>query len=221
MAATETAYRVLRLEEAALAAGDDDRRRVPIRRDLDIGAFGVNGYYQAKAGGQVIREHDELGPFAGGHEELYVVVQGGCTFTIEGDEVDAPAGAVVFVGDPAAKRASVATEDGTIVVAVGAKRGEAFRLSPYDAMSEFGPAYQAKDYERALAALNDALEEYPGNAGITYNAACMEALLGKDEDALAHLRYAVAEWPGARELAAEDDDFVSLRANPEFQKLVG
>jgi hypothetical protein len=221
MAATETAYRVLHLEEAALAAGDDDRRRVPIRRDLDIGAFGVNGYYQAKAGEQVIREHDELGPFAGGHEELYVVVQGGCTFTIEGDEVDAPAGAVVFVGDPAAKRASVATQDGTIVVAVGAKRGEAFRLSPYEAMSEFGPAYQAKDYERALAVVNDTLEEYPGNAGITYNAACMEALLGKDGDALAHLRHAVAEWPRARELAAEDDDFVSVRDNPEFQKLVG
>jgi hypothetical protein len=41
MAATESAYRVLDLEEASLAAG-------PLRRDFDIGAFGVNALYQAK-----------------------------------------------------------------------------------------------------------------------------------------------------------------------------
>jgi len=87
MAATETTYRILHLEEAALAAGDGDRRRVPLRRDFDIGAFGVNAVYQAKAGEQVVMEHDELGPFAGGHEELYLVFKGGCTFTIDGDEL--------------------------------------------------------------------------------------------------------------------------------------
>jgi tetratricopeptide (TPR) repeat protein len=220
MAATETTYRILHLEEAALTAGDGDRRRVPLRRDFDIGAFGVNALYQAKAGEQLVMEHDELGPFAGGHEELYLVVQGGCTFTIDGDEVDAPAGTVVFIGDPGTTRSSVASEDGTILLAVGGKRGEAFRLSPYDAMSEFNPSYAAKDYERALAVLNEVLEEYPGNPGITYNVACMEALLGKDDDALTHLAYAVAEWPRAKELAADDDDFASLRDKPEFQKLV-
>jgi tetratricopeptide (TPR) repeat protein len=220
MATTETTYRVLHLEEAALAAGDGDRRRVPLRRDFDIGAFGVNAVYQAKAGEQIVMEHDELGPFAGGHEELYLVFKGGCTFTIDGDEVDAPAGTVVFVGDPATKRSSVATEDGTILVAVGGKRGEAFRPSPYDAMSEFSPSYVAKDYERALAVLNEVLDEYPGNPGITYNVACMEALLGRKDDALEHLRYAVTEWPRAQELAADDEDFVSLRDEEEFQKLV-
>jgi tetratricopeptide (TPR) repeat protein len=220
MATTETTYRVLHLEEAALAAGDGDRRRVPLRRDLDIGAFGVNAVYQATAGEQIVMEHDELGPFAGGHEELYLVFKGGCTFTIEGEEVDAPAGTALFVGDLGAKRSSIAAEDGTILVVVGAKRGEAFRPSPYDAMSEFNPSYVAKDYERALAVLNEALEEYPGNPGITYNVACMEALLGRKDDALEHLRHAVAGWERARELAPEDDDFVSLRDDPEFQKLV-
>jgi tetratricopeptide (TPR) repeat protein len=220
MATTETTYRVLHLEEAALAAGDGDRRRVPLRRDFDIGAFGVNAVYQAKAGEQIVMEHDELGPFAGGHEELYLVFKGGCAFTIDGDEVEAPAGTVVFVGNPATKRSSVATEDGTILVAVGGKRGEAFRPSPYDAMSEFNPSYVAKDYERALAVLNEVLDEYPGNPGITYNVACMEALLGRKDDAFGHLRYAVAEWPRAKELAADDDDFVSLRDDEEFQKLI-
>src|SRR5262249_22433880 len=129
MAATETAYRVLQLEEAALAAGDSDRRRVPLRRDFDVAAFGVNAFYQAKTGEQVVFEHDELGPFAGGHEELYLVAKGGCTFTIDGEVVDAPQGTVVFVR-PEVKRGSIATEDGTIVLAVGGKAGEAFRPTP-------------------------------------------------------------------------------------------
>jgi tetratricopeptide (TPR) repeat protein len=220
MAATETAFRVLHLEEAALAAGDGDRRRVSLRRDLDIGAFGVNAVYQAKAGEEVVMEHDELGPFAGGHEELYIVVKGGCAFTIDGNEQDAPAGTAVFVADTATRRSSVATEAGTIVVIVGAKRGEAFRPSPYDAMSEFGPSYNAQDYERALAVLNEVLDEYPGNAGITYNIACMEALLGKREEALAHLREALEAWPRFKELASGDDDLESLRGNPAFRQLV-
>ena len=122
MATTETAYSVLQLEEAAHAAGDGDRRRVPLRKDFDIGAFGVNAIYQAKSGETVITEHDEVGPFAGGHEELYLVMKGGCRFTIDGDEIDAPTGTAVFVGDPATRRGSVATEDGTIVVAVPNRR---------------------------------------------------------------------------------------------------
>ena len=220
MAATETTYRILDLEEAALAAGDDDRRRVALRKDLDIGSFGINAVYQAKAGGNVIGEHDENGPFAGGHEELYLVIEGGCTFTIDGDEVEVPAGSVAYVGDPASKRKAVATADGTIVVAIGGRPGEAYRLSPYEAMSEFGPSYQTGDYERALAVLNDVLGDYPGNPGITFNIACMEARLGRTDDALEHLRFAIENWPRAKELAPEDEDLESLRDNPEFQKLV-
>jgi len=220
MAATETTYRVLRLEEAALAAGDADRRRVPLRRDFDIGAFGVNAIYQAKAGETVVIEHDELGPFAGEHEELYVVVKGGCTFAIDGDELHAPAGTVVYVGAPGARRSSVATQDGTILLAVGGKRGAPFRVSPYEKMADFNPPYLEKDYATALAILEDALVEYPGNPGITYNVACMEALLGRPDDALAHLAHAIDGWPRARELAADDDDFAALRDNAEFRQLV-
>jgi hypothetical protein len=132
MAATETAYRVLDLEAAAQALGDADRRRVPLRRDFDIGAFGVNAIYQAKAGETVVIEHDELGPFAGGHEELYVVVKGGCTFTIDGEDVDAPAGTFVYIEDPAAKRAAQATTDDTLVLAMGSLRGKPYEVLGWD-----------------------------------------------------------------------------------------
>jgi alpha/beta hydrolase family protein len=218
MAATQTAYRVLQLEEEAFT-GEGNRRRVALRRELEIGAFGINAIYQAKAGEPVVNEHDETSPFAGGHEELYLVVRGGCTFTVEGDEFAAPAGAAVFVGDPAAKRKSVATEDGTIVVAIGGKRGEAYRPVPYDAQTGFGEAYNEKDYEQAIAILNGALEQYPGNAGLTYNLACMEALVGREDEALAHLEEALV-WEPFKELAANDDDFASLRDKPEFRRLL-
>jgi hypothetical protein len=49
MAATQTAYGVVSIGER-LAEAEDDRGRVQLRKDLDIGAFGVNAIYQRKAG---------------------------------------------------------------------------------------------------------------------------------------------------------------------------
>jgi quercetin dioxygenase-like cupin family protein len=67
---------------------------------------------QGQSGAFVVGEQDALGPGASGHEELYVVVAGACTFTVDGEDVDAPRGTAVFVGNPAAKRSARATEDG-------------------------------------------------------------------------------------------------------------
>src|SRR4051812_2673641 len=184
MAATTTSYSTLSLEEAAREAAERGfglplgggapapenagRGRVAVRRDLDINSFGVNAYYQASAGGIVIGEHDELGPGSSGHEELYVVVSGGATFTVDGDEVEAPHGTAVFVRDPASKRAARATEDGTIVFIVGGRPGEAFRPSAGEAMSGFFQHYRDEEYEAALAVVQGALEQYPGNALLLY-----------------------------------------------------
>ena len=63
----------------------------PVRRTLGVGAFGVNAY-AADAGQQVVEDHDETGSGAGGHEELYVVMRGHARFTLDGDDVEAPAG---------------------------------------------------------------------------------------------------------------------------------
>jgi hypothetical protein len=103
---------------------------VRLRRDLDVGAFGVSAAFQKKAGERLIREHDEANPGADQHEELYVVVQGSATFTVDGEEIEAPQGTTVFVRDPASKRGATATADNTIVVSVGGRRGEAYRLAP-------------------------------------------------------------------------------------------
>jgi tetratricopeptide (TPR) repeat protein len=217
--AAETSYRVLSLPQEA-REGDDDRVFIRLRRTLDIGAFGAGAVFQAKAGEEVINEHDELGPGADGHEELYVVVQGSAAFTVDGDEIDAPHGTVVFV-QPRATRKAVATSDETIVLAVGGRRGEAYRLPPGAELFDFFEHYNDKDYEGALAACHVALEKFPGNALILYNVACMESLLGRADEAVATLRTAVEKWPKFKENAEKDDDFASLREDPRFAELIG
>src|SRR4051794_35315544 len=79
----------------------------PIRKQLGIHAFGVNAWTAKEADARLISEHDEA---PSGHEELYLVVAGRATFTVGGDEIDAPTGTLVFVGDPAVKRGAVAAE---------------------------------------------------------------------------------------------------------------
>jgi tetratricopeptide (TPR) repeat protein len=219
MATTETSYRVLSLPDRA-HEGDDERVYIRLRRELDLGAFGASATYQAKAGEDVVGEHDELGPGADKHEELYVVVQGSATFTLDGEEVDAPHGTVVFV-QPGTMRKAVATSDETIVFAVGGRRGEAYRPPPGAELSDFFEHYNAKDYEGALAACYVALEKHPGNALFLYNIACMQSLLGRGDEALETLRTAVDGWPKFKENAQKDDDFESLREDPRFLELVG
>ena len=233
MATTKTPFSVISLAEAAAAAAErgfgldadpdpqDGRRgRVYVRRDLDIGSFGVNAFYQSTSGAPVIAEHDEAGPGAGGHEELYVVVEGSCTFTVDGEEVDAPRGTALFVGDPASKRSARATEDRTIVLVVGGRPGEAFRPGPAEAMGPFFRLYRDGDYQGALSACREALELYPGNALILYNIACLESLLGRTEEALEPLGESLAAWPEYKNLAADDDDLAALRGDARFRALV-
>jgi hypothetical protein len=229
----ETAYLVILLEGAARAAAergfgletnpDGDtgiRGRVYVRRDFDIGSFGVNAFYQAMTGSIVVGEHDETGPGASGHEELYVVLEGGCTFTVDGEDVDATRGTAVFVRDPAAKRSARATEDRTIVLVVGGRRGEAFKVGPGEALGPFFRNYREGDYEGALAACREALELHPGNALILYNVACLESRLGRPDAALAALAESLAAWPGYRELAEGDEDLGPLKETDRFQALL-
>jgi tetratricopeptide (TPR) repeat protein len=214
MTATKAPYALISLDDPG------DRRRTAIRRELGIESFGVNAYHQATAGERVIGEHDELGPGANKHEELYLVVSGSCTFTIDGQTVEAPRGSALFVQDPASKRSAVANEDGTTVVVVGGRPGAAFEISAGEAMGDFYAKYEQKDYAGALAACLEAIETHPGNPHILYNIGCFESLLGNKEEALDALSDALPAWPPFKELAKEDSDLDALRDDPRFQELV-
>jgi hypothetical protein len=106
----------------------------PIRSTLGIRAFGINAYAAEHAGDRLFNEHDETESFAGRqqHEELYVVLEGRATFTVDGEEVDAPARTLVFVESPASRRGAVAAEPGTSVLALGGPVGEAYEPGPWE-----------------------------------------------------------------------------------------
>jgi quercetin dioxygenase-like cupin family protein len=107
----------------------------PVRRHLGIEAFGANARVAREAGEVLVMAHDERanGPFGtAGHEELYVVLRGRATFTVDGREVDAPAGTLVFVRDPGLERSAVAVEPDTAVLAVGGAPGVAYRVAAWE-----------------------------------------------------------------------------------------
>ena len=187
-------------------------RRRAVRERFGIEAFGVNAF-TTDSGADVISPHTEVS-----HEELYVVVSGRARFTVDGEEVEAPQGTIVFVRNPAATRGATAEEPDTTVLAEGAPRGAAFTVSDWEGASEFWPLYQAKDYDAAVAALERALEQRPDSSSILYNLACCEALAGRREDALAHLQGSLELDPSIGEFAGQDDDFASIKDDPEFQR---
>ena len=183
----------------------------PIRRPLGITAFGINAY-TGNEGEHVVEVHDE-GQL--GHEEVYVVIEGRARFTLGGDEVDVDAGGFVFLRDPRTERGAVALEDGTTVLAVGGKPGQ-HEPSAWEWFFAATPARDRGDYDEALAIIDDGLEHKPDHPALLYNLARYEVLLGRPGDALPHLRTALEAEPLLVELAAKDDDFASLRDDPEF-----
>jgi tetratricopeptide (TPR) repeat protein len=207
-------------EEFAEGQDREGRVFVGVRRKLDVGSFGATAVRAAASGTDIVREHDELGPGADRHEELYFVASGHAAFTVDGEEIDAPSGTFVFVRDPESKRAAVTKEDETTLLILGGRPGQAWRVPPGESLFEFFPLHEAKDYEGAAAVAREVLADYPGNGLALYNLACCESLLGKTEKAIAHLDEALAAAPSLKENARTDEDFVAIREDDRFKALV-
>ena len=199
----------------------EPQSRLYLRRHFDIASFGIGAYVADEPGDEVIEEHDETGSLAGGHEELYLVLRGRATFFVDGDEIDAPPGTLVFVGDPATRRKATAQEPGTTVLALGGVPGEAFRPAPWESIAGFDEPLSQGDYDGARQILDRRLEQYPRNVGIHFNLACVESLAGRKDAALEHHREAVTRGDERMlRLARTDDDLVPLREDPRFEELV-
>lgn len=209
-------YRVTAIDGADAVAMLDGSTWWRLRSTLGVEAFGVNAWTAHAAGEPVIGEHDEVDTGAAGHEELYLVVAGRATFTVDGGEVDAPAGTVVFVKDPGAKRGAVAREAGTTVLVVGGTPGRAYEVAPWERNAAALRFWESEDWEGAIAELRELHEAEPESAGILYNLACAEARLGRADDALEHLAASVALFAGFADNAQTDDDLASLRDDPRF-----
>jgi tetratricopeptide (TPR) repeat protein len=201
---------------AAPGTADDGRKRFDVRRTLDITGFGVSAF-SAPSGVVVINEHDETLLGEAGQQELYIVVNGAATFEIDGESMEAPTGALVHV-QPAAKRKATATEDGTMILVVGGTPGKAYEPAPQEAADAFA-AYNAGDYEEAIAKQLVVVEKQPENPIAHFNAGCFAARAGRADEAIEHLRRSVEINDRTKELMATDEDLDSIREDPRFAEL--
>ena len=202
------------LEELPINKGEFVWR--PVRRRFGITAFGTNAY-TADAGQRVVEEHSE----SGGHQELYVVLRGRATFTLDGEEIDAPAGTLVFA-QPGTKRGAIAAEDGTAVLGVGAKPGEIFEPSPWEDSFAAGSYADLGQVEKAREIMDAALAARPDDWRAHYNYACLLALNDEPEAAITELQRAYELEPKeVGDYAGRDSDLDSIRDDPRVSAIAG
>jgi tetratricopeptide (TPR) repeat protein len=192
----------------------------PLRRLLGIRAFGLNAYVARGAGDQLIESHDETGVGSGRHEEAYFVISGHATFTVDGEEIDAPAGTIVFVPDVEAKRSAVAVAPNTTAFVVGGPADRPLPTSPFEYWFVAEAPYSRGDYATAIEIASEGLEQWPDHPVLHYQLACYQALAGHAEPALDHLERASHADLRVKEWAATDDDLDSLRSEPRFANIV-
>jgi len=208
----EQGWQAVRIGELESLAGPGTLRWTPLRRHFGITAFGVNAYSAEEVGQEVVEEHTEQ---TLGHEELYVVVSGRASFRLGAEQLDAPAGTAVFIRDPAVRRAAVAAEPGTTVLAIGGKPGS-HEISTWEYSFAGYGHLAAGDVERGLAVVREGLEAQGESARLLYDLACLESRAGRRDDALEHLARAVALDPKFGEHAQDDPDLDELRGDPRF-----
>ena len=122
----------------------------------------------------------------------------------------------MFIRDPLVKRHARAEEPGTQVLAVGGPRDAPYEPSPWEDYFAAERHRISGNYEAYVAELEDAAVRRPDHPATLYNLACAEALAGRPDDALGHLRRALELKPEWAETASKDEDFVALRDRPDW-----
>jgi len=203
-------YEIASLTGVESLKGPGTLRWTPLRKHFGITAFGINAYTATEVGQDVVEEHSEERL---GHEELYLVVSGRATFVLDGEEVEVPAGSVVFLRDPKVKRYARAEEAGTTVLAVGGKPGS-HEISGWE---YFFAAYAVadEDLDRALAELEAGLAEKPDHPPLHYHLACINARAGRLHQARRQLDRALELDPELQAYADADEDLAPLRVAGE------
>ena len=190
----------------------------PIRYHFGITSFGVNAWTGREVGDRIINEHDEADD--DGEEELYLVQRGRASFELDGERVEAPAGALVFLR-PGVKRTAFAEEPGTTIIAVGGTPGRVYEPNGFEIWAPIVPLYKEGEYAEAADRGQELIEAHPEYPMLLYNVACCESLAGRTADAIEHLRLAIERSDRFRSFAAGDSDFDPAREDPAFKKLVG
>jgi tetratricopeptide (TPR) repeat protein len=199
---------------------DDGREPYrPVRHHFGITAFGVTSWTGRAAGDRIINEHAEDDEPDYPNEELYLVLNGRAAFELDGERVDAPAGTLVFA-QPGTKRTAFAEEPETTILAIGGVRGKPYEPNGWELWAPMNPLYQAGDYAAAADRGRELIEANPQYGTPLYNLACCEALAGRTDDAIEHLRRALEKSERLRSFAKSDSDLDSLRDEPAFKALI-
>jgi hypothetical protein len=178
----------------------------PVRGALGTRIVGMGGYTADRAGQVVIEGHTESEDGLN-HEEVYLVLRGRATFTLDGTELDAPAGTFVAVLDPAVHRRAVAAEAGTAVIALGAL--PTFVPSDSEWIERARPHLRS-DPARAIAILEDLRTTKPDGPVAEVAAAFIAIARGDEPAARAALSALVARRPDLVPVLAEDEDLERL-----------
>ena len=179
----------------APGATDDGRQRFDVRRRLEITSFGIQAF-RAPSG---------------------VDLNGAATFEVDGESIDAPAGSLVHV-QPTSKRKATSKEDGTTIMVVGGTPGKPYEPAPEEAREAFA-AYSEGDYDTAIVKQRIVVEKRPNDPVSHFNAACFAARAGRADEAIDHLRDAVAINDRVKELMATDEDLDSIREDVRFAEI--
>ena len=94
-----------------------------------VGSFGIAAYVAEAAGDLFTTDHTESDTR---HEELFFVASGRASISVAGETVDAPAGTLVYISDPAVARGATAVEAGTTLLVVGGEPGKPFEVSAWE-----------------------------------------------------------------------------------------
>ena len=160
-----------------------------MRRALGATGFGVSAWTADAAGDELIESHDETSPARAATRSSTWSLAGRATFTVGDEEIDAPAGTLVLV-EVGTRRSAVAAEPGTTVLVIGGEPGAALtRGSACEHYYAAQPAYDAGDYDRAVAIASEGLADWPDHPLIHYQLACFHARAGRLDDARAIARH--------------------------------
>ena len=189
----------------------------PVRHHLGIQGFGATAWVGAAPGDPIINEYDEDSEPA---EELFIVVRGRAIFELEGEEVDATSGTLVFTAQ-GTRRTAVAAEPATTILVIDGTPGKAYDASGWELWAPLRPLYDKGEHVELSARLEDLIAANPQYPMLVYNLACSESLSGRTADAIDHLRRAVGASEKLRADARQDSDFDQIRDEPTFKALIG
>jgi quercetin dioxygenase-like cupin family protein len=98
-----------------------------VRHHFGITAFGINAVTK-EAGNVLIPEHEHGDT---GEQELYLIQRGAAVATLDGAQVEVPAGSAVMVEGPVRRKFEAAASPTTLIV-IGGTPGKAYEVGDWE-----------------------------------------------------------------------------------------